>query len=330
VLDFVGEAESYPDLPAFRPGVISRLGSLVPCDVVGYNEIDTERGDVLVTSHPEDAFFDGVEETLARVAHQHPVVARHQGGDLRNYTISDFLSVREFHGLELYNDMYRPVQAEDQIAFGLPGRVIVGIAMNRSRRSFTARDRLVLDTLRPHLAHAWRHVLARGRSQELVDALEQGLETAGGAVIVLDTRAQLAHAGGPARDLLEAYFGRRDRIPRQLTDWMTTEPGTRPLVVDGPRGRLVVRLLDTVLVDRQPVLLLEESRRLVADAGALRAGLSAREAEVLRLVAMGKENREIADELGVTVGTVRKHLERVYPKLGVHSRAAAAARALGA
>src|SRR4051794_3382772 len=50
----------------------------------------------------------------------------------------------------------------------------------------------------------------------------------------------------------------------------------------------------------------------------------------LSLVAMGKENREIADELGVTVGTVRKHLERIYPKLGVHSRAATAARALGA
>jgi DNA-binding NarL/FixJ family response regulator len=45
---------------------------------------------------------------------------------------------------------------------------------------------------------------------------------------------------------------------------------------------------------------------------------------------MGKEDREIADELGVVVGTVRKHLERIYPKLGVHSRAAAAVRALGA
>ena len=34
--------------------------------------------------------------------------------------------------------------------------------------------------------------------------------------------------------------------------------------------------------------------------------------------------------LAIAVATVRKHLERVYPKLGVHSRAAAAARALGA
>ena len=38
----------------------------------------------------------------------------------------------------------------------------------------------------------------RGRSQELVSALEQGLETTGGAILVLDDAARLAHAGGPA------------------------------------------------------------------------------------------------------------------------------------
>ena len=331
VLDFVREAESSPDLPGFRSMALPRLRDLVPCDVVGYNEIDTERDTVQITSEPEDVFFDGVEETFARLAHQHPVLARHSTGDLRTYAISDFLSAREYHALELYADMFRRIDAEDQIAFGLPGRVVVGIAMNRSRRSFSARDHLVLDTLRPHLAQAWRHMLARGRSQELVDALEEGLETAGGSVLILDATARLAHAGGPARDLLEAYFGDRDHIPGQLTDWITTQPGSRPLVLDGPRGRLVVRLLDAVLVDRQPVLLLEESRRFVPDAGALRGlGLSKRESEVLRLLAMGKDNPEIARELAVAVGTVRKHLERIYPKLGVHSRAAAAARALGA
>jgi DNA-binding NarL/FixJ family response regulator len=79
------------------------------------------------------------------------------------------------------------------------------------------------------------------------------------------------------------------------------------------------------------VLLLEESRRLVPSPEALRGmGLSRREAEVLQLVAMGKKNAEIAAELGLAVATVRKHLERIYPKLGVNNRAAAAARALGA
>jgi DNA-binding CsgD family transcriptional regulator/PAS domain-containing protein len=331
MLDFVREAESFPDVPSFRTGVLPSLKRLVPCDLVGYNEVDPEGGTTLVITHPEGVLFDGVEDTLDRLAHQHPIIARNGQGDFGTYAISDFLSRREYHGLELYDEIYGRIDAEDQIAFGLPGRVIVGIAMNRDRRTFSERDRELLDTLRPHLSQAWRHVQARGRAHELLHALEEGLEAAGGAVVILDSNGRIADAGGPARDLLEAYFGRRGELPLELSDWVESDPGTRPLVVDGPRGRLVVRLLDAVLVDRQPVLMLEESRRLVPSPEGLRSlGLTRREAEVLQLVAMGKENAVIAAELGIAEGTVRKHLERVYPKLGVSSRVAAVAKALGA
>jgi DNA-binding NarL/FixJ family response regulator len=68
-----------------------------------------------------------------------------------------------------------------------------------------------------------------------------------------------------------------------------------------------------------------------AVAGAcLPESLSAREREVLRLVAAGLSNREIAVRLVVTEATVKKHLEHVYGKLDARSRtsALAAARAL--
>lgn len=55
--------------------------------------------------------------------------------------------------------------------------------------------------------------------------------------------------------------------------------------------------------------------------------LSARELEVLRLAAAGLSNREIADRLIVTVGTVKTHLHNVYTKLGATSRTQAIARA---
>lgn len=54
--------------------------------------------------------------------------------------------------------------------------------------------------------------------------------------------------------------------------------------------------------------------------------LTAREREIVALVASGKTNAQIATELWVTPGTVKKHLENVYLKLGVGSRAAAASR----
>lgn len=54
-------------------------------------------------------------------------------------------------------------------------------------------------------------------------------------------------------------------------------------------------------------------------------GLTAREVEVLRLVAKGKTNRAIADELIVSEKTVASHLSHIFTKLGLTSRAAATA-----
>jgi DNA-binding NarL/FixJ family response regulator len=60
----------------------------------------------------------------------------------------------------------------------------------------------------------------------------------------------------------------------------------------------------------------------------LPCGLSVREAEVLRLVAAGRSNKQIAEELVLSVRTVSHHLDHIFAKLGVSSRTAAAAFAL--
>jgi DNA-binding CsgD family transcriptional regulator len=57
-------------------------------------------------------------------------------------------------------------------------------------------------------------------------------------------------------------------------------------------------------------------------------GLTCREVEVLRLVAAGQTNRQIALALGISGHTVRRHLQNVFARLGVPSRAAAAAFAV--
>ncbi len=56
------------------------------------------------------------------------------------------------------------------------------------------------------------------------------------------------------------------------------------------------------------------------------ASLTLREREIVFLAAQGKTNAHIAAELWITPGTVKKHLENVYLKLGVGNRAAAANR----
>ncbi|MBN1659341.1 MAG: hypothetical protein JXA93_13130 [Anaerolineae bacterium] len=75
----------------------------------------------------------------------------------------------------------------------------------------------------------------------------------------------------------------------------------------------------------------EEAERPVAPktvpGGPLIEALTAREMEVLRLVAGGWTNQEIADKLVISVRTVKKHIENIHGKLGVRSRTEAAARA---
>lgn len=69
------------------------------------------------------------------------------------------------HSLELYHELYRRIGAEDQIAFGLPGPMVIGIAMNRSRRE-RLRDRHRPLHQPEHSAQALRaHLRAAGRPQ---------------------------------------------------------------------------------------------------------------------------------------------------------------------
>ena len=55
--------------------------------------------------------------------------------------------------------------------------------------------------------------------------------------------------------------------------------------------------------------------------------LTEREREVLRLLVAGLSNAAIAQELVISVGTVKRHVNSIYTKLGVTSRTQAVARA---
>ena len=54
-------------------------------------------------------------------------------------------------------------------------------------------------------------------------------------------------------------------------------------------------------------------------------GLTTRELQILRMLATGKSNREIAAALVISDHTVRRHVQNTFAKLGVSSRAAATA-----
>jgi CheY-like chemotaxis protein/DNA-binding CsgD family transcriptional regulator len=136
-----------------------------------------------------------------------------------------------------------------------------------------------------------------------------------------------------ARQLMQAYFDApAGQIPDAMFDWLRTETA---FAADGrePRNLAIQRSLEDET--RQLVIALQQRTgdddllvvmREVSDAAAVDAMVQAllREAEVLYWVVKGKTNRDIGDILGASPATVKKHLERVYVKLGVETRTAAA------
>lgn len=80
----------------------------------------------------------------------------------------------------------------------------------------------------------------------------------------------------------------------------------------------------TIDLTAEPAVVYSQPRRHVAF-----AALSAREQEVARLVASGYSNRQIADALFISLGTVKDHVHSILSKTGFSSRAQVIAAWLG-
>ncbi|MFH7812376.1 MULTISPECIES: response regulator [Acetobacter] len=103
-------------------------------------------------------------------------------------------------------------------------------------------------------------------------------------------------------------------------------PGTIILQQECKESRVALTLVGATGPDE---LLLRIAKQTVFPENILRTklNLSAREAEVLLWISRGKTSRDIADILQVSHRTIDKHIEQIYNKTGLSSRAAAAATA---
>ncbi len=228
------------DLEEFCGGLLAALRDAVAAEWCALNELPADLPrTVSMTDPPVPA---EIHVAFARHAAENPLVAHYlRTHDGRATRFSDVLARRELHRLEIYREVYRPLGVEYQIAFTLPSSAqrLLGIALSRSTRDFTAAERDLLNLARPYLIQAYRNALAH---------------------------TLLARGAG-----------------RQI---------------------------------------------LVSDLRAL--GLTQRQSEVLRLVAMGRSDHDAAAALGIAVRTAQKHLECCYRTLDVSSRSRAAQRAWAA
>ncbi|MDD7582120.1 response regulator [Corynebacterium sp. 32222D000AT] len=167
-------------------------------------------------------------------------------------------------------------------------------------------------------------VVAEGADGSAVDDLDPQVE-----VIVCDIQMpgvdgitatqRVVERGGPPVLILTTYDTEADIVA-------ALEAGARGyLLKDSPEEELHQAVLDTAAGRRT---LSPEVAGMLADRlGRGQQALSAREIEILRALATGVSNKELASQLFISVATVKTHLIHIYQKLGVDTRTAAIHRA---
>jgi DNA-binding CsgD family transcriptional regulator/PAS domain-containing protein len=333
LLDLVGEAYAFEDLAEYRQGILEIITRVVPCDRVGYNEITPDES--FAISLP--AYEPSLLPRFAALIYENPLIQRFERTrDGRPYRISDVIDQQTFHALALYKEIYRGMGVEWQVAFTLPARapLIVGIALTRTHKDFTTREVQLLALARPHLMQAYRNAELWSSRKALLAALEQGLDTLGQHIVVLDPHGRVEFATDGARRLLGDMHANRRGLPNELRNWLCAQDHARvaaePLILEIAGNSVLVRLLPSRRDDHREVLLLENGTGQLSIDALRGLGLTPREAETLFWTALGNSVAETAAELGIARRTIQKHLQHVYEKLGVRSASQAAATAWAA
>jgi DNA-binding NarL/FixJ family response regulator len=205
--------------------------------------------------------------------------------------------------------------------------------------------------VRPHelLARSAMHLAGARERRQTRNALDAfGYAT----MTVRPSDGRLMWQTALSRELLARYCPVHppyaSRTAPQVQEWLQAcmralERGEAPrhLTLYQDKGaRLVLRLHqqtgdhasdgvkeDLLDADDWLIVMRELSDHAVMQAMSAAFTLTAREAEVLYWVVKGKTNKDIGDILGGSPMTVKKHLERVFVKLGVETRTAAAGKA---
>lgn len=213
-----------------------------------------------------------------------------------------------------------------------------------------------VDAARASLQRGLDETRDRGPRAELLAAQVEALLAANDVRAARAASAELSQlAGAPPARLLDAIAAQamgavllaegdaRAAIAQLRSSWIAWRELDAPY--QGARVRVLVGLACRALRDEDGAAMeLDAARAVFRELGAAVdlarvdsvsrtgeaaavGGLTARELEILRLVATGRTNRAIATELVISEKTVARHVSNIFDKLGVPSRAAATAYA---
>jgi DNA-binding NarL/FixJ family response regulator len=183
----------------------------------------------------------------------------------------------------------------------------------------------VIARVRVHLANA-----------QLTRSAQAAMDASGRHLLAADGQGRLRWCTQQAARLLGG-LNPGDALPAEVVAWLRGRTTQRDAPREAPDSVLVAQAHGRLEFSWIGELAQEFLLRVVElDAGqdldrlSARVKLTKREAEVLLWLSRGKSNRDIAQILDVSYRTINKHLEQIYPKLGVETRTAAVALAIRA
>jgi DNA-binding CsgD family transcriptional regulator len=340
----IGEIYAARDLESFYRLLFSFIRLIIPYDYCSFKDINPR-----ATCFPQaitDVDAHGCNSDT-------PFLACCVSGYVMK--VSDCVSDCRLKGTPVYNEVCRPLDIEMQITFSIPvssERVSV-ISLARTQIDFSERDKLLLIYLKPHLITALMNVLELGRLTFEKDFLQSSEEAEQRGVMFVQANGRVVRIPDFAAKVIATYFDtcftEGDTLPETLLQWFQAEvqltdqtlqgsnirikggadfsPQQKvrtPMIIEAGGKSLTMKLLYGFAADEFIVSIVKTDHTILINRMKV-YGLSFRETEVLLWLSRGKTNAETALILNLSRRTIEKHLERIYTKLNIETRAAAIA-----
>ncbi|MBE9110194.1 helix-turn-helix transcriptional regulator [Nodosilinea sp. LEGE 07298] len=358
-------------LEAFPETIMAALPEIIGTDTSGFVTFNTQDSRLPRTSNhnvtlPRIITYPDPEIGIAATAFtaqpenffSHPVATNYlRTLDGQAMAISDFLSEAEFHRQEpLYKGFLEHYGIEDQMGIyitlpmacsGSPvmdlfhrGQEHLSLIISRDRRSFSERDRLILNLIRPHLKQAYDNIIAFNHLHQKIIEKQTAIEQT--ALIALSTDGTLKWMTPRADEILHCYFPpsqAKMALPDLLQRWVDTHVLSftdsteacstgRAIAIELDGKRLKIRFSYDAKTEQYYLLLEEDQANKFSIESLQLLGLTKREGETLFWIIKSKSIQEVAQRLGLSDRTVKKHLENIYTKFGVHNLTSAITYAL--
>jgi DNA-binding NarL/FixJ family response regulator len=313
------------------------IQEFVPADNVALNLFEVVTREYKVISLPEAVTNDAEVKLVASLLHESPFPAYYVAtGDAQWKMTTDFMTVEDFHATKLYQLALARLGASQQMCgmLALVETTAHALTINRSQHGFTEREREILNALHPHLVTSYINALAFSRSKESLTQLKAIVDAAPGAYGYFNKDASPAWMQPKAQAWLLEFFHsevkRHGNIPQGIQNLLTQSRagGGTPehLEIQNREERLTAMLSASPLggwllrLERKPLKPAPRFRPLPQ--------FSTRKNEVLKWMAEGKRNAEIASILFLSPRTVEKHVAEILMDLKVENRATAIIRAM--